>query len=385
MEHRLSDVLSALSHALDISKGHPRGHAERSCLLGTRLALQLGVGEEERSSLYYALLLKDAGPDVARRLGLTGAADAIAASREHWDGRGEPEGLAGDEIPLLGRIVCAADTAEEFWEVGGSRAACRAASERTGTWFDPAIADELGTLEDDVRFWVTLEIPRIGPWEPAGLVKLIDDDGLDRVAEAFATVVDGQSPYMARHSAEVARLAVKLGRRMDLDDAQLRELYRAGLLHDLGMLGLSSHVLDHRGELDEAERRQLRLHPKTTLEILSRVTPLRTAGRLSAVHHERLDGSGYFLGLTGAQLDLSARVLAVAEVAQALGARRPYRNGFPPEDVLWIMSQGAGTKLDGDVFEALAGVMANGNPLDVVEEVDAEVVHGLEGLGVEPR
>jgi HD-GYP domain-containing protein (c-di-GMP phosphodiesterase class II) len=380
MEHRLSDVLSPLSHALDLAKGHPRGHAERSCLVGTRLGLQLGLDEEDRSSLYYALLLRDAGPDVARTIGLTAAADAIAAAGEHWDGRGEPAGLAEDDIPMLGRIVCLAHTAEEFWEVGGSRAACRAGSDRNGTWFDPAIAEELGRLEDDLRFWVTLEVPRVAPWEPAGHVKVIDDDGLDRVAEAFATVVDGQSPYMTKHSTGVARLAVKLGKRMGLDESQRRELYRAGLLHDLGMLGLSNHALDHRGELDEADRRKLRLHPKTTLEILSRIAPLRTAGRLSAVHHERLDGSGYFLGLTEAQLDLSARVLAVAEVAQALGARRPYRNGFSPEDVLWIMSQGAGTKLDGDVFEALTGLMANGNPLDVGEEVDAEVVHGLEGL-----
>jgi HD-GYP domain-containing protein (c-di-GMP phosphodiesterase class II) len=380
MEHRLSDVLSALSHALDLAKGHPRGHAERSCLLGTRLGLQLGLEEEERSSLFYALLLKDAGPEVARKLGLEGAAEAIAAAGEHWDGHGEPAGLPADEIPVLGRIVCLAHTVEEFWEVGGSRAASRAARERSGTWFDPAVAEEFGTLEDDLRFWVTLEIPRVGPWEPAGLVRVVDDDGLDRVAEAFATVVDGQSPYMARHSTEVARLAVKLGRRMGLDEPQRRQLYRAGLLHDLGMLGLSIRALDYRGELDEAERRKLRLHPKTTLEILSRIAPLRTAGRLSAVHHERLDGSGYFLGLTGAQLDLSARVLAVAEVAQALGAPRSYRSGFSPDDVLWIMSQGAGTKLDGDVFEALAGLMADGNPLDVGEEVDAEVVHGPEGL-----
>jgi len=381
MQLRLSDVLSALSDALDLAAGHPRAHAERSCIIGMRLAVELGLGDDERASLFYALLLKDAGLEVASAAGLDAAAlDAVAAVNEHWDGRGEPLGAAGDELPLLGRIVCLAQTAEAFWELGGSRGACEVARERSGSWFDPLLVDALCAIEDDTRFWVSLEIPQVGRWEPSGRVELVGDERLDRVAEAFAMLVDGQSPYTPGHSRGVATLSVRIAEVMGLGAQDRRDLHLAGLLHDLGMLGVPGNALDHPGKLDGEERRRLRMHPKRSLEILSRIWPLRRVARLAAVHHERLDGSGYFLGLTGAQLDLPSRVLAVAEVAQGLGARRSYRNAFPIDDVLWIMSQGAGTKVDADVYEALTRVLTGPPALDVVEEVDAEVVHGLQRL-----
>ena len=105
--------------------------------------------------------------------------------------------------------------------------------------------------------------------------------------------------------------------------------------------------------------------------------------RLSGLHHERLDGSGYYLGFDGTQIDLPARVLAVADVAEALSAERPYRDALGPDEVLEIMAREAGTSLDAEAFEALVTLMTGG--LDVLEEVDAEVVHRLERLGVEPR
>ena len=435
MELRLSEVLSALSHALDITEGQPRGHAERTCLIGMRLGEQIGLGEEQLSSLFYALLLKDAGcssnsakvaslygnsdaavkrdrkttdhlrpaqslrhllrntapgasplekarhirtlvaqgsdgardltalrcergADVARKLGMDAAtADAIGALDEHWDGRGYPAGVAGDEIPLLGRVLCLAQTAEVFWQLGGAAAACEVARGRRGTWFDPALADALCALEHDDDFWTSLEQPRVAACEPADRVETVDQERLDRVAEAFATVVDAKSPYTGEHSEGVARIAVGLACLLGLDERTQRDLYRAGLLHDIGKLGVSNRILDKPGPLDADEWRAVRRHPLTSLQILRRVGVLRNVARLSGLHHERLDGSGYYLGFDGTQLDLPSRVLAVADVAEALSAERPYRAARGPDEVLSIMSSEAGTTLDAGAFEALVALM----------------------------
>jgi HD-GYP domain-containing protein (c-di-GMP phosphodiesterase class II) len=433
MELRLSEVLSALSHALDITEGQPRGHAERTCLIGMRLGEQIGLDEEQRSSLFYALLLKDAGcssnsakvaalygnsdaavkrdrkvtdhlrpaqslrhllrntapggspltkarhiralaaegsegareltalrcergADVARKVGMDEAtAEAIAALDEHWDGRGYPAGVAGDAIPLLGRVLCLAQTAEVFWQLGGPTAALDVARARSGGWFDPALVDALCGIEDD--FWFSLEQPRVSDCEPADRVETVDQERLDRVAEAFAAVVDAKSPYTGRHSEGVARIAVGLAYLLGLDDRTRRDLYRAGLLHDIGKLGVSNRILDKRGPLDEDEWREVRRHPLTSLQILRRVGVLRNVARLSGLHHERLDGSGYYLGFDGTQLDLPARVLAVADVAEALSAHRPYRNALEPDEVLAIMAREAGSTLDAEAFEALVELM----------------------------
>jgi HD-GYP domain-containing protein (c-di-GMP phosphodiesterase class II) len=459
MELRLSEVLSALSHALDITEGQPRGHAERTCVIGMRLGRTVGLDSDELSSLFYALLLKDAGcssnsakvaslyghsdadvkrdrkttnhlhpaeslrhllrntapgrspfvkarqiraliahgsegarsltalrcergADVARKIGMDErTAAAITALDEHWDGRGYPAGAAGHGIPLLGRILCIAQTADVFWQVGGVAAACQVARARSATWFDPDLVRALCSFEDDSAFWAALERPRVEAWESLDRVVTVDDARLDRVAEAFATVVDAKSPYTAAHSEGVARIAVGLAELLDLDDPTRRDLYRAGLLHDIGKLGVSNRILDKEGPLDAAEWQEVRRHPVTSREILRRVEPLTNVARLSGLHHERLDGSGYAHGIEGGQIDMPARVLAVADVAEALSADRPYRGGLDPDEVLAIIAREAGTKLDGEAFEALVTLLRDAPArLDLAEEVDPQVVHGLKGL-----
>jgi len=149
---------------------------------------------------------------------------------------------------------------------------------------------------------------------------------------------------------------------LGLDDRTRRDLYRAGLLHDIGKLGVSNRILDKRGGLDADEWREVRKHPLTSLQILRRVGALGNVARISGLHHERLDGSGYYLGFDGTQLDLPARVLAVADVAEALSAHRPYRDALGPDEVLEIMAREAGTTLDAEAFEALVELMTKPRP-----------------------
>src|SRR5690242_6027642 len=100
----------------------------------------------------------DRGAEIALMLGLeAGTAEAIRALDEHWDGRGQPRGLRGEEIPLLGRILCLAQTAEIFHAAGGVRAAGRVIHSRRGGWFDPALADAFAAVCSDRAFWATLQ------------------------------------------------------------------------------------------------------------------------------------------------------------------------------------------------------------------------------------
>jgi putative nucleotidyltransferase with HDIG domain len=301
----------------------------------------------------------DRGADIARMVGLDErGVDGIRSINEHWDGGGIPEGIAGEEIPILARVMGIAQAVEVELTRGGAQHALEVLRSRAGTWFDPSLVADLVLAANVPGFWEGLDGEGdvhavLAPLEPGDRLIVADDTRLDRVAEAFARVIDAKSPYTARHSDGVARFAVLIAKRLDFDPRDVRDLRRAGLLHDIGKLGVSSRILDKPGKLDEDEWKQMRRHPELTARILGQVEQLRDLAAMAAAHHERLDGRGYHLGLTAEQLSPSARVLAVADVAEALSADRPYRAGLAPDVVLDIIGKDAGTALDADAFVAL--------------------------------
>lgn len=420
-------ILGALSHALDLTEGHPRGHAERSALIGLRIAQTIGLPEPDRVTLLYAHLLKDAGcssnaarvyamfggsdhlvkravwerdwrqwrqqlfyalqwterggslvarfrrlaalaalgPDagrelfqircsrgaeIARRVGVgDDVAQAIHDMDEHWDGGGYPRGLKGHQIPLLARIIGLAQVMEIFWGEGGAVAAIDVARGRSGRWFDPDLVKAATTFAHDAGFWSGLagddvstrllaEIP------PSDGLRARDDQ-LDRIAEAFALVIDGKSPFTFDHSRRVAQYAESIAAQLGVQGGELDRLRRAGLVHDLGKLTVPNSVLDKPGKLDDAEWAVMRRHPAFTFDILQRVPGFSGLALDAASHHERIDGRGYHRGLAGDQLSLPARILAVADVMDALAADRPYRAGMAPDRVLSILREDAGRHL----------------------------------------
>ncbi len=470
VELHLSDVLAGLSHALDLTEGHPPGHSERSCLLGMRIAERLSLPDDDRKSLYYALLLKDAGCSVnaapiaelygnddglikasrrgrdhrsktqsaihtlrhaapgagvrtklgrVRALVASGAAGAaqltelrcergaqialdiglgadtahaIRALDEHWDGGGYPYGLEGQQIPLLGRIMCLAQTLEVFWVSGGRSAAVEMATQRSGRWFDPALVDIVVASGTDETFWGGLARPDVRALEPRSAAIAVDDARLDSVADAFGQIVDAKTPYTARHSRGVAQLAALIALQMNLSEAEAGRLYRAGQLHDLGKLGISNTILDKPGKLTAEEWLLMRGHPEAGHAVLRRIPVLSDMARLALTHHERLDGTGYPHGLTAQDLSVDDRILAVADVGEALSAKRPYRDALPPSKVLAIMSEEAGTKLDPTIFEAFEAVLpqwsslvAAENQVEVLSPVEAPKVDHIDPFEPERR
>jgi HD-GYP domain-containing protein (c-di-GMP phosphodiesterase class II) len=440
-EVALSEVLGALSYALDITEGEEPGHAVRTLAIGMRLAQQAGLPEEDRSALFYALLLKDAGCSAnasrvsslfaaddrqfkraakradmssprrvalqmsrgavpggsplakARRLAavaregdvateLYGArcergadiassldlpdrtAEAIRHLDEHWDGSGWPDGLRGEDIPLLSRVLNLAQTVEVHVRGGGVAAAHAVVGRSRGVVFDPALVDALRAFRDDAAFWGPLEdpghVPAPARWEPAERVLVADDRRLDRVAEAFARVIDAKSPSTALHSTGVAAYAAGIAAVMGAGEAERRDLWRAGLLHDIGKLAVSNLILDKPGRLTDGEMAAMREHPRHTLQILERAACFRPLAAVAAAHHERLDGSGYHLGLGAAQLSRPARILAVADVYEALTADRSYRAAMTPPEALGVIGRQRGTHLCPESVDALVVAVGEG-------------------------
>lgn len=230
-----------------------------------------------------------------------------------------------------------------------------------GTWFAPALVETALAWRADRDWWRSLgdadAAARVLAEEPGPAARTVDEDGLDRVARAFADIIDAKSPFTFRHSARVAEFARGAALAMGLGDEEARRVYRAGLLHDVGKLGVSSQILDKPGPMTPAERREMERHPVHSREILTRVPAFGDFVETAVLHHEKLDGSGYPWGLTGERLDAAARVLAVADIYEALTADRPYRRGLPHERALDILRADAGTKLCPHALEALEGAV----------------------------
>ncbi len=233
--------------------------------------------------------------------------------------------------------------------------------ERRGRWFDPELADALLAIGPDDRLWSDLAsddvTTLVRELEPADRALVLDEGGVDRICEAFADVIDAKSPYTARHSRGVATYAGLIGNELGLSQPDLRDLYRAGMLHDIGKLGIPNTILDKPGKLDDEEFARIRLHPAFTESILAGVPAFAGFATIAAAHHERLDGRGYHRGIPAGDLPVGARILAVADVFEAMTADRPYRGPMAPEEALAIARRDAGAALDPRCVEALAAAV----------------------------
>lgn len=295
---------------------------------------------------------------VAQRLNMSqGVQNAVRHYLERWDGKG-PFGLQGNAIPLNARLIHMAVKADACNLAYGHHAAETMAIEQKGKIFDPQVVDVFLSVTKQPRLWETLAKHDL--WEvvldlePDSSYRYMDEANLDNVALAAADFVDLKSPSTVNHSRETAHFAASIACRMDLPPAEIVTIRRAALVHDLGHLALPGHILLNQDQLSEVDKEKLRLHPYYTERVLSRVPALAPIAIIAGMHHERMNGSGYYRGLSGGELPVGACILALADDFQERLGASSSRLDIDPKDILKAMQPEVGPLFSPDCFAALA-------------------------------
>jgi len=240
--------------------------------------------------------------------------DALACTFERWNGKGQPNGVKGERIPLPMRIVHLAQDAEALARLRSLAEAITAIRGRSGRAYDPSLVDAFVP----VAAGLFARLEDLDPWDAALACeperrRVLSGADLDEALEVVADFTDLKSPFMAGHSRQVAALAAAACERAGLPPAEAGRVRRAGLVHDLGRTAVPNSIWDKPGPLTRAERDRVQLHPAFTEKMLRRAAALDALNPVAACHHERADGSGYFKGLTSHQLSPAARILGAAD------------------------------------------------------------------------
>jgi HD-GYP domain-containing protein (c-di-GMP phosphodiesterase class II) len=410
---RTAELLAALSAGLDAAENRAHGHAVRTAIIAAQLGHLLDRSEDMRSALLYAGLLNDAGttgraqepskkllPSLTRRTGPRSArtpvhlsrpdraaaviralglsiqvAEAVCSADERWDGKG-PMKLREHSIPLGGRILAVAFATSEAAgramlqaarkEANGQRAVDMVRREVGGQLrserlrqLDPEVVAVL--LRQPDAFWTRLvaedPIKQLLDAEPAGDIRRSSAAHIDTVCATFADLVDTRTPLMGRHGVRMARLAERVAARLGFDDAECRELRRAGLLHHIGKLLVPIEILEKPAALTDEERAVVQHHPQIGADILRRSRILAGLAPLIEAQAEKLDGTGAFPAFSDERTALAARILAVCDRYEAMTSRRPYRAPLARAEVWKLLEESATEPLAKKALSALRMVV----------------------------
>jgi HD-GYP domain-containing protein (c-di-GMP phosphodiesterase class II) len=324
------------------------------------------------------------------RLGLPGSVQGLFGYLvERWDGKGLPGRARGEEIPLPVRIASVARDAAFQRMLGGPEFAAGVVRKRAGDAFDPAVAipladaaTELLVIDDGSAWEETLAC------EPGPRLTL-EGEAIDRALGAMGDFADLASPYLVSHSAGVAQLARAAAQQCRLGPADLVQVRRGALVHDLGRVAVPARIWQKAAPLTPDDRELVRLHAYHSERILSRSPFLAALAPVASFHHERLDGSGYHRGAAAAAIAPLARLLAAADAYHAMTEPRPHRAALAPGQAAETLGREArGGRLDPDAVTAV--LEAAGQPVPRIErpagltEREAEVI-GLLARGLQTK
>ena len=419
---RLAEIMMVLSCATDLGMGQSMGWGLRGCLLAVNFAKALKVDRSQQRDVFYLSLLHYIGCTtdthrvaeffgndlkVMRYFALQHMGDlpsslqlpspptvikepvsgwskdsniercetAIKLAQwcgfwseivtglwqlfERWDGRGLPDGLAGEAISLPVRIVQIAQDAETFYRIGGVDMAVEVVKQRSNTGYDPQLAAafcfQAPTLFESLSDATTKTVLDAEPLP----TQILIGKRLERALEAIADFVDLKSPYTVGHSRGVAKIAEATAKQLGLEANVIATIRLTALIQDLGRISVANNIWDKPGSLTDNEWEQVYLHTYYTERIISKSEVLRPLGTLAVLHHERLDGSGYHRALPASMLSIAARILAVADTYQAMTEPRPYRLPLKPSKIAETLQQEALNGLDLEVVNAT--LKATGN------------------------
>lgn len=179
--------------------------------------------------------------------------------------------------------------------------------------------------------------------------------------QVIGRLVEVRDPYTASHMRRVSDLAVAIAGNMGMPPNQIDDIRVAGLIHDIGKMSVPLEILSKPGKLMPTEFKLIKLHPQIGYEILTSCNMEGPIAEIIRQHHERIDGSGYPQRLTGDRLLMSAKILAVADVVEAINSHRPYRPALGLDAALAEIQQGAGVRYDADTCDSCARLFRDGN------------------------
>lgn len=377
----LNEVIYSLSSALDLVGVDHIHHGRRVAYMATECGHYLGWPKAWLDELFQESILHDCGvsrTSVHARLAqlewehesghcqrgaallrssplLAHFAPVILHHHTHWSTLKDME-LPG-QVKLAANCIYMVDRADilayqylvkDEILLGMSTIRETIAGKR-GDWFSPELVDAFMEVSASEVFWFQLESNHVSGYVSSWLKQTgstwMEFDELRSLVSIFSYIVDAKSLFTEHHSQGVANLARYLGELLKLPDASCDSLELAGLLHDIGKLRVPDEILEKPGKLSESEIKLMRRHSFDSYNILKTITGMEYVTKWAAQHHERVDGSGYPYHLGEDGLSTEARIIAVADVFQALAQNRPYRGPMPPEDIMVILREQAANGL----------------------------------------
>jgi HD-GYP domain-containing protein (c-di-GMP phosphodiesterase class II) len=372
----LHEAVYSLSDALDLVGVTHIHHGKRVAYMAAECGKQMGWKGQRMDDLFQAAILHDCGVSktiVHSRLAqfewekegdhckigavllnscplLEHLAPVIRYHHTHWSELKDMD--LPEEVKLAANCIYMVDRVDVL-SLGflvdqsnlllGREEIRKKIAEKRGDWFCPELVDAFMQISRSEAFWLSLENEHVSGyvsvWLSDTTVREMDFEELRSIVRIFSYIVDAKSPFTKSHSDGVARLARYLGEAFALSEESCEMLELAGLLHDIGKLRQPDELLDKPGKLTPEEYAHIQRHSFDTYTILKNIKGLEKVTQWAALHHERADGSGYPYHLDTGLLALEARIVAVADVFQALAQKRPYRDPLQPDEIMEILNE----------------------------------------------
>lgn len=372
----LHEAIFSLSNALDLVGVQEIHHGKRVAFIAAECGKALGWDEQRLANLFQAAILHDCGVSktviheklvqfeweneqehckigselLSKTPPLAYLADYVYHHHTHWS---DLESLPlPDEVKISANCIYLADRvdvlslaylAENDNILLNVEKIREKIAAKSGDFFHPELVATFMDVSRSYAFWLSLEREHISgyvaSWVGHDETEEINFADLKSIAQIFSHIVDAKSSFTKEHSEGVASLARCLGELLGLSKHTCDMLEIAGLLHDLGKLRVPDYLLEKQGKLTREEYLIVQRHSFDTYDIIKNIKGFEEIAHWAAQHHERVDGSGYPYCNTQKTLSLEARIIAVADVFQALAQNRPYRSALSPEKILPILKQ----------------------------------------------